>query len=47
VQASVLQDRVGVSVGVRESPFTGAPFRSLSVSLSLGDLNGLAYWLTL
>jgi predicted acylesterase/phospholipase RssA len=47
VQASVLQDRVGVSVGVRESPFAEAPFRSLSVSLSLGDLNGLAYWLTL
>jgi predicted acylesterase/phospholipase RssA len=47
VHASVLQDRVGVSVGVRETPFSGAPFRSLSVSLSLGDLNGLAYWLTL
>ncbi|MFL5344517.1 MAG: patatin-like phospholipase family protein [Hyalangium sp.] len=47
VHGSVLQDRVGVSVGVRESPFTGAPFRSLLVSLSLADLNGLAYWLTL
>jgi hypothetical protein len=42
VHGSVLQDREGVSVSVRESPFTGAPFRSLSVSLSLGDLNGLA-----
>lgn len=47
VHGSVLQDRVGVSVGVRENPFSGEPFRSLSVSLSLGDLNGLAYWLTL
>lgn len=47
VHGSLLQDRVGVSVGVRESPFSGEPFRSLSVSLSLGDLNGLAYWLTL
>jgi hypothetical protein len=47
VQASVLQDRVGVSVGVRESPLSGDPFRSLTVSLSLGDLNGLAWWLTL
>ncbi|WP_224367606.1 patatin-like phospholipase family protein [Hyalangium versicolor] len=47
VHGAVLQDRVGVSVGVRENPFTGAPFRSLSVSLSMADLNGLAYWLTL
>jgi hypothetical protein len=47
LHGSVLQDRVGVSVGVRESPFIGVPFRSLSVSVSLADLNGLAYWLTL
>jgi hypothetical protein len=47
VHGSLLQDRVGVSVGVRESPFTGDPLRSLTVSLSLADLNGLAYWLTL
>lgn len=47
VHGSLLQDRVGVSVGVRENPFAGEPFRSLSVSLSLADLNGLAYWLTL
>ena len=43
----MLQDRLGVSVGVRENPFSGAPLRSLSVALSLGDLNGLVYWLTL
>ena len=47
LHGSVLQDRVGVSVGVRESPFAGEPLRSLTVSLSLADLNGLAYWLTL
>jgi predicted acylesterase/phospholipase RssA len=47
VHGAVLQDRLGVSVGVRENPFSGAPLRSLSVALSLGDLNGLLYWLTL
>ncbi|MDY7232419.1 patatin-like phospholipase family protein [Hyalangium rubrum] len=47
LHGAVLQDRVGMSVGVRETPFSGRPLRSLSVSLSLADLNGLAYWLTL
>lgn len=47
VHGAVLQDRVGVSVGVRENPFSGAAMRGFSVALSLGDLNGLVYWLTL
>ncbi|MBU8898696.1 patatin-like phospholipase family protein [Corallococcus sp. M34] len=46
--AAILQDRLGVSVGVRESPFQdGGALRGLTVSLSLADLNGLAYWFTL
>jgi predicted acylesterase/phospholipase RssA len=48
LHGAVLQDRLGVSVGVRESPFgDGRALRGLTVSLSLADLNGLAYWFTL
>jgi len=48
LHGAVLQDRLGVSVGVRESPFgDGKPLRGLTVSLSLADLNGLVYWFTL
>lgn len=42
VGLSVLQDRLGVSVGVRQLD----GFQEVFVALSVLDLNGMAYWLT-
>jgi hypothetical protein len=48
LHGAVLQDRLGVSVGVRQSPFGDEkPLRGLTLSLSIADLNGLVYWFTL
>ena len=42
VGVSMLQDRLGVSLGVRQL----SGFNDLFVALSISDLNGMLYWLT-
>ncbi len=42
VGVAVLQDRLGLSVGVRQL----SGFSDLFVALSISDLNGMVYWLT-
>src|SRR5262245_10415654 len=42
VGLSMLQDRLGVSVGVRQL----SGFNDLFVALNVSDLNGMIYWLT-
>ena len=42
VGVSMLQDRLGVSVGVRQL----SGFNDLFVALSVSDVNGMLYWLT-
>jgi hypothetical protein len=42
VGVSILQDRLGVSVGVRQL----SGFNDVFVALSLSDVNGMIYWLT-
>ena len=42
VGVSMLQDRLGVSVGVRQL----SGFNDLFIALTVSDLNGMLYWLT-
>lgn len=42
----VLQDRIGLSVGVRELSVSRGTAGSVFVALTLSDLNGAVYWLT-
>jgi hypothetical protein len=49
LQANValLQDRIGVTVGLRDVGTSDASAQQWFVALSLSDVNGLAYWLAL
>jgi hypothetical protein len=42
----VLQDRLGLSLGVRELSLSRGTAGTVFVALTIADLNGAMYWLT-
>jgi hypothetical protein len=42
----VLQDRLGLSLGVRELSLSRGTAGTVFVALTIADLNGALYWLT-